>query len=146
MASTICHTAFILMPLNSLLPVSASIFKVAPRIFFSTSLMWSERCPLLFMISPRYLYVGTSSSTSSFSFKLLFYPFLFLLLYTLLLQTVSDISVLHGWLCLFFLVIFSGHGVLVIHRPSIGESLCLCFHSFLGLALSFLVLSFYFIY
>ena len=74
MASTICHMAFIFIPLNSVLPVSARIAAVAPLTFFSISVMWSERLPLLFMTSPRYLYVETSSSTSSFSFRALFFP------------------------------------------------------------------------
>ena len=127
------------MPLNSLLPVSASIFEVAPRIFFSTSLMWSERLPLLFMISPRYLYVVTSSRVSPFRFSLLFFLFLFLLLCILLLRIVCGTSVLHGWSCQAFLVVFPGHGGLGIHRPSIEESRYLSFHTFLGLVLSFLV-------
>ena len=78
-ASTICHIAFIFMPLNSLFPVSARILEVAPRTFFSISFMWSVRLPLLLMVSPRYLYVFTSSSTSPFSFRLLFLPFPFLI-------------------------------------------------------------------
>ena len=141
MASTICHSTFILMPFNSLLPASASIFEVATHIFFSTSLMRSERFSLLFMISPRYLYVSASSSTSTFSSNYSFLLFGFLLLYTLLLQTVCGIWVLHGWSCLAFLVVFPGHNVLGIHHPFIGESQCLCFYSFLGLVLSFWVLS-----
>ena len=70
-----------------------------------------------------------------------FFLFLFLLLCTLLLQTVCGISVLHGWSCQAFLVVFPGHGGLGINRPSIEESRYLCFHTFLGLVLSFLVLS-----
>ena len=73
--STICHTACIFIPLNSLFPVWASIVAVVPFIFFSISSKWSDRLPLLFMISPRYLYLGTSSSTSSFSVRALFFPF-----------------------------------------------------------------------
>ena len=41
--STICHTACIFIPLNSLFPVSASIVAVAPFIFFSISSKWSDR-------------------------------------------------------------------------------------------------------
>ena len=52
--------------LRSLFPVSASIVAVAPFIFFSISSKWSDRLPLLFMISPRYLCLGTSSRTSPF--------------------------------------------------------------------------------
>ena len=55
MVSTICHTAFIFMPLNSLFPVSAIILDVAPLILLSTSLMWSDKLPLLLKVSPRYL-------------------------------------------------------------------------------------------
>ena len=52
---------------------------VAPfMIFLATSAIWSDRLPLLFIISPRYLYEGTSSSTSPLSFRVLFLPFPFL--------------------------------------------------------------------
>ena len=36
--------------------------------------MWSDRLPLLFIISPRYLYLGTSSSVSPFSLSAFFLP------------------------------------------------------------------------
>ena len=75
MASTICHIACIFIPLNSLLPVSEMILAVAPFIFLSISAIWSDRLPLLFSVSPRYLYAGTSSSSSPFSFRELFFPF-----------------------------------------------------------------------
>ena len=75
MASTICHIACIFIPLNSLLPVSEMILAVAPFLFLSISAIWSDRLPLLFRISPRYSYVGTSSSSSPFSFRELFFPF-----------------------------------------------------------------------
>ena len=75
MASTICHIACIFIPLNSLLPVSEMILAVAPFIFLSISAIWSDRLPLLFRVSPRYLYAGTSSSSSPFSFRELFFPF-----------------------------------------------------------------------
>ena len=55
MASTICHMAFIFIPLYSALLVSARIVAVAPLTFFSISVMWPDRLPLLFMTSPRYL-------------------------------------------------------------------------------------------
>ena len=74
MASTICQLACILIPLNSLFPVSATMVAVAPLTFFSSSVIWSARLPLLFIISPRYLYLGTSSSVSPFSFSALFFP------------------------------------------------------------------------
>ena len=74
MASTICQIACILIPLNSLFPVSAIMVAVAPLTFFSSSVRWSDRLPLLFIISPRYLYLGTSSSVSPFSFSALFFP------------------------------------------------------------------------
>ena len=119
------------MPLNSLLPVSASIFEMAPRIFFSTSLMWSERLPLLFMISPRYLYVPLPGFRRSGSVYF-FFLFLFLLLCILLLRIECGTSVLHGWSCQAFLVVFPGHGGLGIHRPSIEESRYLSFHTFCG--------------
>ena len=75
MASTICHIACILIPLNSLFPVSAITLSVAPLTFLSISAIWSVRLPLLFIISPRYLYVGTSSSVSPFSVSELVFPF-----------------------------------------------------------------------
>ena len=71
MASTICHIACIFIPLNSFLPVSEMILAVAPFIFLSISAIWSDRLPLLFRISPRYLYDGTSSS-SPFTYQLVF--------------------------------------------------------------------------
>ena len=75
MASTICHIACILIPLNSLFPVSAIILSVAPLTFLSISAIWTVKLPLLFIISPRYLYVGTSSSVSPFSVSELVFPF-----------------------------------------------------------------------
>ena len=74
MASTICQIAYIFIPLNSLFPVSASMLAMAPFTFLSVSLMWSTRFPLLFMVSPRYLYVGTSSRISPFSVRELLFP------------------------------------------------------------------------
>ena len=69
MVSTICHIACIFILLNSLLPVSEIILAVARFIFLFISAMWSDKLPLLFRISPRYLYAGTSSSSSQFSFR-----------------------------------------------------------------------------
>ena len=74
MASTICQIAYIFIPLNSLFPVSAIMLAMAPFTFLSISLMWSARVPLLFMVSPRYLHVGTSSRVSPFSVRELFFP------------------------------------------------------------------------
>ena len=36
--------------------------------------MWSVRLPLLFIVSPRYLHLGTSCNVSPFSFSVLFFP------------------------------------------------------------------------
>ena len=68
MGSTICHIACIFIPLNSLSPASEIILAVAPFIFLSISAMWSDKLPLLFDISRKCLYAGTSSS-SPFSFR-----------------------------------------------------------------------------
>ena len=73
-ASTSCHTASILIPWNSLLPVSTIIYWVAACIFpFSVSI-WASRFPLLFIIFPRYLYAGTSSSITPFRLICVFGP------------------------------------------------------------------------
>ena len=50
-----------------------------------------------------------------------FFLFLFLLLCILLLRIVCGTSVLHGWSCQAFLVVFPGHGGLGIHRPSMKK-------------------------
>ena len=73
-AYTSCHTASILIPWNSLLPVSTIISWVAACIFpFSVSI-WASRFPLLFIILPRYLYAGTSSSITPFRLICVFGP------------------------------------------------------------------------
>ena len=73
-ASVSCHIACIFIPLNSLFPVSVSMRCVAAMTLPSISLMWAVRSPLLFIISPRYLYVGTSSRVMPLSTRELFGP------------------------------------------------------------------------
>ena len=62
------------MPLKSLFPVCVSMRCVAAMTLPSISLMWAVRSPLLFIISPRYLYVGTSSRVMPFSTRELLGP------------------------------------------------------------------------
>ena len=72
MACIICHIACILIPLNPVFPFSVGMVTAAPWTFFSISAMRSTRLPLLFIISPRHLYLGTSFP---FSFSVLYFPF-----------------------------------------------------------------------
>ena len=69
-----CHIAFILIPLNSLSPVSDSIFCMAAVTLLSVSLRCSSRLPFELYILPRYLYLGTSSRVVLFRVILLFCP------------------------------------------------------------------------
>ena len=92
---------------------------VAPFIFLATSAIWSNRLPLLFIISPRYLCEGTSSNTSSLSFRVFFLPFPFLTT----LQIGYGICLRHGLLRRVFRVVFVGRGGSGIHHPSIAASL-----------------------
>ena len=73
-ASMHCQMAFILIPLNSLSPVSASILWVAAIVLVSRSFRCSSRLPFVLYIFPRYLYLGTSSSIVLFSMILLSWP------------------------------------------------------------------------
>ena len=73
--STSCHTASIFIPLSSLFPVSVIMFCVAAWTFFSSSFICVDRFPLLFIISPRYLYASTSSNVCPFRVSLLLGPF-----------------------------------------------------------------------
>ena len=73
-ASMHCQMAFILIPLNSLSPVSASILWVAAIVLVSRSFGCSSRLPFVLYIFPRYLYLGTSSSIVLFSMILLPWP------------------------------------------------------------------------
>ena len=73
-ASVSCHIACIFIPLNPLFPVSVSMRCVAAMTLPSISLMWAVRSPLLLIISPRYLYVGTSSRVVPLSTRELLGP------------------------------------------------------------------------
>ena len=67
-----CHIAFILIPLNSLSPVSESIPCMVAVILFSVSLRCSSRLPFELYILPRFLFLCTSSRAVLFRVILLF--------------------------------------------------------------------------
>ena len=73
-ASVNCHMACMFKPLNSFFPVSVSMRCVAAMTLPSVFLMWVVRSPLLFIISPRYLNVGTSSRVVPLSTRELLGP------------------------------------------------------------------------
>ena len=74
-ASTGCHTASILILWNSLFPVSTIISWVVAFIFPFSVFIWAFKFPLLFIIFPRYLYAGTSSSFTPFKLICVLGPF-----------------------------------------------------------------------
>ena len=61
-----------------LFPASVMIRVVAPFTFLAPLAIWSDMLPLLFIVSPRYLYVRTPSSVSPLSFRALFVPLPFI--------------------------------------------------------------------
>ena len=63
--STSCHTASNFIPSNYFFPVSVIMFCVAVWIFLSNSFICADMFPLLFIISPSYLYASTSCSCLS---------------------------------------------------------------------------------
>ena len=68
------HMAFILIPLNSLSTVCASILWVAAIVLVSRSFRVFVKVVFLLYIFPRYLYLGTSSSAVLLSVILLSWP------------------------------------------------------------------------
>ena len=73
-ASMHCHMDFILIPLNSLSPVSARILWMVAIVLVSKSFRCSSRLPFVLYIFPMYLYLETSSRTVLFSVILLTWP------------------------------------------------------------------------
>ena len=97
---------------------------VAPFIFLATSAIRSDRLPLLFIISPRYLYEGTGLLPVLLHWVLGYVFFLSLSLSLCIWQRQIGygICLRHGLLRRVFPVVFVGRGGSGIHRPSITRN------------------------
>ena len=106
-----CHIAFIIIPLNSLSPVSDSILCMGAVILLSVSLRCSSRLPFELYILPRYLYLVTSSRVVLFRVILLFSPSPIFTTLHFAAPNSMWYFLLRGLLCLAFVVALLGRGV-----------------------------------